>query len=935
MQEEVLPPLEDVQVTAQEAVQVDLANMVRALLDKLDEVNKDLKIVADMRVSEQSGGSAQLCPYALLYQSLQHLKDAFFKAMDNMAVSLLIEAKEAGRDTEIAEFARMFAELNIVGRTSICDQDLSSSAYFRGYEVTDTIETCSQKLLRLVGNGNRGTIDKELKSILNSLPDEQRLKLYTCLRHLIKDNGSIVDASLQHCAQEGSIQKACAELALAKKQMEESLDKNIKPIVNRLSKNISDFDDVLGQLEAYFLGYIGSYEFDSDRNLAHEILAFFQLIQKKMNRSIAEEIAHNLQEISQCCQRVENVIRNASSWIETTIKHLASQEAAASSMAYESHVDDASRDGLSSRRITPSVLGGLKRVCSIALTLVKSISPTYTPVYQLPQTMYNLEREITELISSLTKTSRKIHAAALGGQDVVEHLRIFSKIFYVDDSEGAPRTGRGPSFYIPHQDEVERSMAQDTLLSQLRTYAARSLLQHILKISTAEDGMPLIPTIGLTSIIGSMFIEHKSHTNSPEKLQSQTSHTHGIIDAVRRLSQPHAGLLRPIGRAIEKYVPEVSSIVDDLHKSGGCEQQEVAQDFDTRYTQAIIQTQNPRYILYDIAARTRFNTGRFSYLIRPMVHKIEEVIGGPLETDNYERPGDRYHDFMEILADETTPLEHPWLLLWPPTRLAVKMIEGVLRVANHDGQGFPEARQSEPAKQQDQLKSTSFRNLVWNVTRKFSEHKVGSVVAWFKDSCMAWVDGIQQCARFAYTPFKKPLKRGFENLGTGLRTINGYLSRYTRLSRIAKRLREKMCAYAPRTVARNTALLIRQALPTKLVKTLEDHMRKGRPVSTELSLLMDFIRNNHLGEFTDTVGAAISHNSRSIRNFAAKYLDMQSPVPITKDVIRDDRLRSDLETFAVCFRLRRQQQDRTEEQLRDALFNELDSLQSRLRHVSD
>jgi len=74
-------------------------------------------------------------------------------------------------------------------------------------------------------------------------------------------------------------------------------------------------------------------------------------------------------------------------------------------------------------------------------------------------------------------------------------------------------------------------------------------------------------------------------------------------------------------------------------------------------------------------------------------------------------------------------------------------------------------------------------------------------------------------------------------------------------------------------------------------------MREKHPASEQLALLQNFIANHHLEVFTDTITAAISHNSQRIRDFANKYLRIQRIDPITAQIIHDDRLRSDLGSF--------------------------------------
>jgi len=697
---------------------------------------------------------------------------------------------------------------------------------------------------------------------------------------------------------------------------------------------------------------------NADRNLVREIDAFFQLTQETIEIN-HKGIDGALREFAQFSADVENIQRQIEKLcaIKGALNSVLLPQ---DDPRYNEHMEAIEREQDAKRqkqgawllqRLGQGALSVAKKAALLVGAFAQSLSPQYRTIDAIPQELTTIQGNITTLIERLSNISQKFRSAALSEKTVIEDLCILSKIFDLDDEghQGArikldakawenihnelkakvkicpaefealgrrvkipgqnsqadipvhDRTRRfvtsdqEQSFHIPYQEEIEQSMAKKILASSFRTQVVKGLLTHILRPSKPGQGIQILPMVGIDSVIKSMFPEDESQVHQVEELETQSSFIGRVTDGVRSLAHPSNTLLRGVGRAIEEQVPELPQILAHPHGEQGYMQPNASQTFDDHYTTMIIGTRNIHYILYDLAARTRFNTGRFSYLIRPLVHMIEEKMEGPLNIQEGEKPGDRYHGIMRALSDEATPLEHPWLLFSIPPR-AVGLVETVLRVANADGKGFPEVEQQQPSAAQDRLKSTSFDNLVWNIAKRVAARPFGAMAKWVKKSCISFGNGVKQCAQCAYAPFKKPLEKGQEGVSVFFKS---QLKKHPSLAHMVERLKSKSySAWREYATPQGIAQKIRALFPIGIVGTLERYMREKRPASQQLALLQNFIANHHLEVFTDTMVAAISHNSQRIRDFANRYLRIQRIDPITEGVIHNARLRSDLGSFA-------------------------------------
>jgi hypothetical protein len=882
-------------------------------------------------------------PVIQLYQTLMRSRELFGEYIINLAVDVLGDAQDKEQQDNIRMFSHMLARLEIAGSASISDEQLSS-IQFRGSGLKEAIEERSVELFDIFSHkDSRERLKEKLKARIKVLPVEQRSELYACLKHFLKDIDPII---IIRNVKDDDIRQEWQHLADVKEQIME-LSERIRPHVNAHLDSLQALNDTVASIQKHFRKYLlEGVESDrheplsnGDRNLVREIDAFFQITQETIEKE-HKDIEQALREFAKFSADIENIQSQIQKlvaikgnldpvWLpHDDPRYIEYQQVVEREQAVRKQQQEA---GLL-KRLGQGALSVVKKAAPLVGALAQSLSPQYMTIDAIPQELTTIQGNITSLIEHLNEISQKFRSAALSEQTAIENLRILSKIFDMDNDDhheariefneeawqdiyskirerNKDGQAAGPehdkirrsiasdqeqSFHIPYQEEIEQSMAKQILASSLRTQAVKGLLNHILKPSKQGQGMQLIPMVSLDSVMKSMFPEYEAPQLPVEALEPQSSLAGRVADGVRSLAHPSKTLLRGVGRAIEEHVPELPQILAHPRGEQGCMQPNVSQTFDDQYTTAIIGTRNAHYILYDLAARTRFNTGRFSYLIRPLVHMLEEKAGGPLKVNEEEKPGDRYHGIMKALSDESTPLEHPWLLFSIPPR-AVGLLEAILRVANADGQGFPGVEQQQESATQGRLRSTSFENLIWNIAKKVAAKPFGIMAKWVKGSCASIGHGIMQCAQCAYAPFKKPVKKGQENIGTA---FSGQLKKYPRLAHMIERLKTKSRSiwrdYAtPQGIARK----IRALLPIGIVGTLERYMREKHPASEQLALLQNFIANHHLEVFTDTMTAAISHNSQRIRDFANKYLRIQRIDPITAQIIHDDRLRSDLGSF--------------------------------------
>lgn len=187
---------------------------------------------------------------------------------------------------------------------------------------------------------------------------------------------------------------------------------------------------------------------------------------------------------------------------------------------------------------------------------------------------------------------------------------------------------KNPHFRLSDQEKIEESLAKDILKSNLS--------------KMFFDSLHSLPEIPLISSLLKHVIQKIEPAANVEMLQIKERNPHypplgqivfGTIDLFKRYRK-HLQDRQP------KYQ-------DDPRQLDTYQEEQPA--FDDRYTSWLINTKNPQYVLYDIAARTRFNTGRFTPFIKPSIHWVEQhVLGGPYgKTENKHDPEElrKYPDY--------------------------------------------------------------------------------------------------------------------------------------------------------------------------------------------------------------------------------------------------------------------------------------------------
>ena len=763
------------------------------------------------------------------------------------------------------------------------------------------------------------------------------------------------DAHAQELAQNiNDIRQSTDQLALLSRHVDILFDET-RPIVNQHLEHVRTAKRTIAALRHHFRQYIRQGIDDeeqtplenADRNLTREINAFFQFTQNRLNeahRSIdttLREIDTLSVEITAAQQMLEKIAHTEQLMADTQ-----GHAAKAAPQEGEAQAPEQVRAVVQQQSYWRSIWGGVKAVTATlaapraerekagrkafqatgefiknkiipnARLVTEPVLHTSLRPANIPQELGRAHETLEKLITRLDETLQRFRTAAATEAEMKNNLQMLCTILDSHDN---------PHFQLRDQDQIERSLATSIVASNLRTEAIRWLFRSFKRPGQREErGIPFIPN--LETIISRIYPEttrladqqhiadtagHEADEQQPiaprqPKLPILGRLIYGARDSYIGARDKVGDIIRPrpadprqparwpvVRRIIDQVAPELPAILaarnaqeDDIQPFG-------QKTFDDRYTSWLINTQNPNYLLYDIAARTRFNTGRFSYLIRPFVHDVEEGYGFFPRREN-EQPGERYDQIMHALADESTPLEHPWLLFSAPPS-AVRGIENILRVAHTNDEPLPPApRQLATANAADApFTSTSFTGFIWNGLKRIARwpaRKIGPILV---RALSASGNAISLGARMITAPFIN--RRPIVAFGRATAAIKNYIARKIQEAKVWGAIKIRF--------------MLAATIGERAIQNLERNIREGHPASERLAMIQELVANHQLEVLTRPLQAAIAHNHQRIRAFAQKYENIQriDPIipkdPITRlpihqeAVIHDDRLRTDLGSF--------------------------------------
>lgn len=687
------------------------------------------------------------------------------------------------------------------------------------------------------------------------------------------------------------------------------------PLVNQHLTHLNTINRTIDTLRTHLRRYIRQGVDDdeqiplenADRNLTREINAFFRFTQNQLNeahRSISATL-HKIRTLSHDTTAVQDKLKNIA-YTGELIKATQKPPVAAAAPAAGTLSRISSRVAGVSKTLVGKFIAPRKVAQYVAETVIPNARLVGEPLLRtslrprdIPRELDNTHEALVHLITQLDETLKQFRAAAVTENAIMENIRMLCKI--LDSRENS-------HFNLEHQDEIEQSLATSIIKSNLRTQALRALLLFVPNVEAIITRLFPEETRLAYQQQGPDTDGHNAHQHQPiDPIQPQLSLLRRLIfgtrdnfigarDRVRNLVKLWPGDPRQptkfpgTRRFIEYVAPELPGILagtdaheDDIQPYG---QQPT---FDDRYTNALINTQNPNFLLYDIAARTRLNTGRFSYLIRPLIYRLEEM-GGPRRED--ERPGTRYSKLMQALTDKSTPLEHPWLIFSIPPQ-AVRGIESILRVADHTVRE-PEAqtalpythapRQLEgPHDDAAPMASTSLKNFIWQKIKHLTQEparKIGNYLVKKLTSCG---NCIKRCAHMITAPFirRRPI--------IALQAL------------IARKAHEYI-----HKGACSIRWMLCQINNGETVRNLERNIREGHPASEILETVQSIVTNNHLEGVTNPLIAVIAKRAPQIREFARQNetleridpiipLDPHTNQPLYRQAsIHDERLRTEL-----------------------------------------
>lgn len=666
----------------------------------------------------------------------------------------------------------------------------------------------------------------------------------------------------------------------------------INPIADRHQGEIDAAQHTLATLHDHFNRYTQQEEAEgdqqtpmsnADRNLTQEISAFFlysgnqlQAVRQSIDTARAEinALSHAIFDLQESAlkpfEHVEELVIKAKQAQEQTIADSATHQINEGAGFW-------TRKWASAKKAV-QVSGSFVKRQAIPLgnLFFTTMLPHMPLPIQIPQRLTITQNSIEQLIPRLDEIRKELNVAWQAEHEIINNIRTLCMVLNNDTK----------NFHIHHLEEVEHSLATTVATTEIKSAALQIFLKKI-----APTAIDFIPT---------------PLKNAWKRISSMISQKTGIAPATQ---------------------PEETTFHTE-------------QTLDAHYTNLLIRTENPKFLLYDIAARTRFNTGRFSYVIKPMIHEIEKAVGGPLRYikknpddeewnkypekainpqtgeqkidpqtgkklvirkhvefpfDQMERPVERYNTLMKSLADESTPLEHPWLLFFKPTPWVVRGIENILCTA--DPALSPAPKTSAVHNDTDTpFTSTSLSGFVWSGLKKMVYLPTRAISTAFGTALKACKDWAVDKARIITEPFMQTMPaRAVTTTITDLKDTT-----------------IRLCTLIREQIKRSGATMLSNALDFAMKKTIDNlklNLREGHPASESISALQKAVQEYKIEGLAATIQAFIANNHQQIRSFAKKYQELQRIDPIIPQdpttqtempqeaTIKNDQLRRELDNL--------------------------------------
>ena len=365
-------------------------------------------------------------------------------------------------------------------------------------------------------------------------------------------------------------------------------------LVNSRLEHLQKFEQAIDRLHTFLQNLISQDIHNgsqmplenSDRNLVLEIDAFFLCIKENLIKS-----HKSLTETATNLRSLERNIRE----IEATLNSIITAE-----------------KKIQAENNSPQTGWGLARL------FASSISPqaTYYSPENKKQALLKAQESLAAMLNQLEEAKecfRTINDVELASIQSIKTLRT------VLNSNG------NPQFQLYNQRHVEDNLLKDIALSGLRSEiihrtlnshslgrAARSILSYIYPPEQTPEEQP-------DNNLQRIPAQQPRYPTAGKILYGTRDFVKAAFTTKTQTQQPYFLSLR---EQITQIAPELPSLL-----SHGNPADEMRQPLDERYTHWLIDAKNPDYLLYDIAARTRFNTGRFTYLIKKSIYEAETLHG--------------------------------------------------------------------------------------------------------------------------------------------------------------------------------------------------------------------------------------------------------------------------------------------------------------------
>ena len=543
------------------------------------------------------------------------------------------------------------------------------------------------------------------------------------------------------------------------------------------------------------------------------------------------------------------------------------------------------------------ILAKLKPVLDILKKITETCLDSTNPQTQLTRlqescdALFRGQKEAQEIIEQLLNVSRE-HAYI---------IRNLNTLFAVIN---------GKEFHIPNQDKIERDLFRNIIHSNLCDAAFTEVMEGFKKLISADKqqkapsqannpaeaepekaqsrtwaswGVEKLVNVATWSKKGEALTKMATGNLPNLELLLQKMYPDQIKLAEQYLKQASQeeqttntlnpdDLLNPEAYkkargAVDALAPEMATLVLDWFEKDELAQQVEPSNFDDYYTNAIIKTRNQDILLYAIAARMRFRTGPFGFLIKPLVKTAEEVTGF------------EYGNIMNILKDPSTPLSTPWKMFKMPPML-VRFMEHIICKAKPE----LEKQHVDARKELDQKNKQQQSQTTGTEKTELQQHS---------DQSHGFFGSLWKRA----SRLKDNIVIGTQNLlhrVLGKKRVNYATSKLAIIGTLGVNLLSK----CRQLLAQGTLKVVRTCVPTA-IGDLEQALAKGTKPSETLDKIQSFISDYELSMFRGPLSAFLKRNHERIRAIAEKYNNLQQIDPLNPSQPQEDPKKSKIVDYTI------------------------------------